>query len=233
VSKFTFTMRQAFAASAALHSAVIAPFALNVAAPPPEDDDMLVLDLRGLQTDVQLDEQIKRQTSGAAGVSADLQKTAIAQNESPANDATPNEEDGSAPTKPRKAAPKAKNAAGEPGPTDVNGAEQLQKAQKIHDPAPDQLDPLKVYAKILSKRVQSKLVYPEEGRQAGLQGVTTVSFTIMSDGSLRPESLKVVNSSGHPKLDESALKTIRACFPFEPPPKEITLSLAVTYGRKR
>jgi protein TonB len=44
--------------------------------------------------------------------------------------------------------------------------------------------------------------------------------------------LKIVESSGQPKLDASALKTIRASAPFAPPPKEMTVAIAVAFGRK-
>jgi periplasmic protein TonB len=87
--------------------------------------------------------------------------------------------------------------------------------------------------KLLSKKVQANLVYPDEARQAGLHGTATVSFAILRTGQIRPETLKVVVSSGQPKLDESALKTIRASIPFDPAPKEMTVAVAVDFGRKR
>jgi hypothetical protein len=49
----------------------------------------------------------------------------------------------------------------------------------------------------------------------------------------RPESLKIVAGSGQAKLDESALKTIRASVPFDPPPREMTVAIAVAFGQKR
>jgi protein TonB len=60
-----------------------------------------------------------------------------------------------------------------------------------------------------------------------------VSFTILASGQIRPETLKIVTSSGQPRLDGGALKTIRASVPFDPPPKEITIAIAVDFGRKR
>ena len=99
------------------------------------------------------------------------------------------------------------------------------------DPDPE-VDRLKDYVKLLTKKVQANLVYPDEGRQAGLQGTATVSFTILGTGQIRPESVKIVASSGRPQLDASALKTIRASVPFDPPPKEMTVAIAVAFGRK-
>jgi periplasmic protein TonB len=85
----------------------------------------------------------------------------------------------------------------------------------------------------LSKKVQDHLVYPDDGRQAQLQGTATVSFAILRSGQIRPETLKIVTSSGQPRLDTSALKTIRASIPFDPAPKEMTVVIAVDFGRKR
>jgi periplasmic protein TonB len=96
-----------------------------------------------------------------------------------------------------------------------------------------EIDRLRDYVKLLTKKVQSNLVYPDEGRQAGLTGTATVSFTILGTGQIRPETLKIVESSGQPKLDAGALKTIRASAPFNPPPKEMTVAIAVAFGRKR
>jgi periplasmic protein TonB len=81
--------------------------------------------------------------------------------------------------------------------------------------------------------VQSRLVYPETGRWAGLRGSAAVSSTILPDSALSPESLRIVSSSGEAKLDESALQTIRAAAPFEPPKREITLKITVIYGPQR
>jgi protein TonB len=81
--------------------------------------------------------------------------------------------------------------------------------------------------------VQAHLVYPDDGRRAGLQGTATVSFAVLRNGQIRPETLKIVTSSGQPRLDASALKTIRASIPFDPAPKEMTVAIAVDFGRKR
>jgi hypothetical protein len=43
---------------------------------------------------------------------------------------------------------------------------------------------------------------------------------------------QIVDSSGQPKLDAAALKTIRDSAPFAPPPKELTISIAVDFARK-
>jgi protein TonB len=78
-----------------------------------------------------------------------------------------------------------------------------------------------------------QLVYPDEGRNAGLHGTTTISSTVLDNGQIRPESLKIVASSGQAPLDASALKTIRASIPFAPPPREMTVAIAVSFAHKR
>jgi protein TonB len=86
--------------------------------------------------------------------------------------------------------------------------------------------------KVLAKKIQGNLIYPDKGRRSGLHGVATVSFGIRSDGQIRPETLKIVQSSGQSELDASALETIRACAPFTSPPEEVTVAIAVAFGRK-
>jgi protein TonB len=119
------------------------------------------------------------------------------------------------------------------GASNVPGAPERQNAQTIKTDRDIEADRLREYVKLLTKKVQANLVYPEEGRKAGLQGTATVSFTILQTGQISPETLKVVTGSGQPKLDASALATVRASAPFEPPPKEMTVAVAVGFGRKR
>lgn len=109
---------------------------------------------------------------------------------------------------------------------------QVEQAAPAAEPGDTPADRIRDYVTILARKVESKLVYPDRGRRAGLQGTATVSFTIKGDGSLSLDTLKIVSSSGQPTLDASALQTIRACDPFDPPPKEMTVAIAVNYSRR-
>jgi protein TonB len=233
--RFRFTIQHALAASLIIHSAIALPFVLQMRANEPDDEDTLVLELTGVETDVQSDAMLRQETSGATGSQeAQAQKTKSAQATETRSDTT-SHEPGAAPasaTAAQKSMAPTKAAQDTPGAVDAKGGEEPQIAQRIQPRPESEADLLRLYVKALSKKIQRRLVYPEEGRQAGWQGVTTVAFTILADGGLRADSLKVVTSSGQPKLDESALKTIRASAPFEPPPKEITLTMGVNYGRK-
>ena len=119
------------------------------------------------------------------------------------------------------------------GANTIAGAEQRQIARTIQSDPQTEIEQLREYVKLLSKKVQAHLVYPDDGRKAALQGTATVSFTILRSGQIRPETLKIVTSSGQPRLDASALETIRASIPFDPAPKEMTIAIAVAFGRKR
>jgi protein TonB len=126
----------------------------------------------------------------------------------------------------------AEKRSGSRGSRNIAGTDEQQDAQTIkmdHDAA---IDHLTTYVKVLTKKVQANLIYPDEGRQAGLQGIATVSFAILRSGQIRPDSLKIITSSGQPKLDASALKTVRSSVPFDPPPNEMTVAIAVAFSRK-
>jgi protein TonB len=118
-----------------------------------------------------------------------------------------------------------------PGAANVKGDEEAQKAQAIKL-AEEEADRLRKYVKGLTKSVQSNLRYPDEGRRVGMRGAATVSFTILPNGQIWPGSLKIVESSGQPKLDASALQAVRSSVPFESPPQEMTVAIAVVFGRK-
>jgi periplasmic protein TonB len=76
--------------------------------------------------------------------------------------------------------------------------------------------------------VRANLVQPDTGKRSS----AVVAFTVLADGQIRQESLKVIASSGQSKLDQTAVKTVRTSVPFEPPPKEITVALTVDFGPK-
>ncbi len=113
------------------------------------------------------------------------------------------------------------------------GSEQQQNAQTIATEPHPENDRLDDYVKQLAKRIQRNLVYPADARRAGLRGTATVSFTILTNGQVRPNSLKIVKTSGEAKLDAGALETIRASAPFAAPPQEMAISIALVFGRKR
>ena len=115
---------------------------------------------------------------------------------------------------------------------DLKGAEERRDARTISTERETEADRLRNYARELTKKVRAHLVYPDEARKSGSQGIATVSFTILSSGQIQPETLKITVSSGQPKLDASALKTVRLSVPFGPPPREMTVSIAVAFGRE-
>lgn len=226
------TIERAFAVSLAIHGAILVTLAMEMRAAEPEADETLVVDLNGVEAEDQSEEKLTEQTAGStASQAAAAQDTRVAQaGENRRNDETPTEAGPAAAAQPAKASP-AKAAAGSPGSVNIQGAEQQQVAHRLRPRVENPVDPLGAYVKTLTKRVEKKLVYPEFGRQAGLHGWPTVAFTILQDGALRADLLKLVSSSGSPKLDEAALETIRAVAPFDPPPREITLKITVKYGR--
>src|SRR5262249_23587246 len=117
------------------------------------------------------------------------------------------------------------------------GADRSQVAQTITPEQELERERIAEYVKLLSKKVKAKLVYPKEGRRAnerrkaGLLATATIAFTILADGQIRQESLRIVISSGQPVLDASALTAIRASVPFDPPPKVITVAIPVDFEK--
>ncbi len=233
-----FTIYHGLAASIVLHSALALPFVVHAFASPAEEPPTLVIELQGVVADTQTEQKVAQETQGetkaeqaVAPVAAETSETQpVASEVKPMEVA---EETGTEPPPPQpKAAPsppQPKPSQADPGANNSPGVAQPQTAQTIKVDR----ETLQEYVKLLTKKVQANLVYPEEGRRTGMQGTATVSFAILSDGQIRPETLKIAQSSGQPRLDESALKTIRASVPFAPPPKEMTVAIAVAFARKR
>jgi len=74
------------------------------------------------------------------------------------------------------------------------------------------------YVRSWVQRVEriGNLNYPDEARLRNLHGSLVLTVAVRADGSL--ESIDLVRSSGHPLLDEAAMRTVRLAQPFQPLP---------------
>lgn len=234
-----FTIWHGIAVSLILHSGLALPFVLHISPPPPDQTPLLVMDLQGLIADTQTDQKVMQEIKGEAVKQAEQeppQEKQPAEEPTPAAPLPPTDppppvaEDGDRPALPPPAIAKASS----PKPShdadanNVKGAEVRQDAQRLRAPETER-DLTNAYAILLNKKVQANKVYPENGRS----GSARVAFTIMISGDLRPGSLRIAESSGQAVLDASALKTIRASAPFDPPPRELNLAIVVVFPEKR
>ena len=238
--KLKFTLWHGLAVSLAIHSVLGAPFVVHGLERPNDDAPVLVVELQGAVSDSQAVQRVLQQTKGDE--KQEQASPAKPEPTPPPEQASPDKPDQVAengdqpPPEPETTAPSTETdeqptrPATEGGANDVKGVEEQQAAQTVKQD--DDADRLAEYIKSLSKKIEAHLVYPDEGRKAALQGIATVSFTVLGNGQIRPETLKVVASSGQPQLDASALNTVRASVPFDPPPKEMTIAIGVAYGRK-
>jgi protein TonB len=245
--KRRFKLWHGFAAAIALHAMLGLLFAAGLVAVPP-DEPPLVIELQGVASDSpdlaevkqsEIDQkkaeakQSKPDTPDPAKNSPPQQAT---RSDDPPMEVAANEEASHDPPQPAptpparevKTPPPAPEAKAAPDDSNVKGANEYVPPSRAQVEITE-----KDYSALLMKKVRDHLVYPDEAKRARLQGVATVSFVILSNGDLRPETLKVVKSSGEPTLDISALHTIRASAPFAPPPREMAVSIGVAFGPKR
>jgi protein TonB len=251
--KSKFTIWHGLFASLVFHAGLVLPFVLNALSEPPDEPPTLVIELEGVEAETQAVQKVQQETKGEEKQDKPKPPTA----EPPPTPEPPKPDPPKpveppppqkvedppvddkdalvqtpAPEEPAPPSPPAVQS-GKPGANNVIGADQRQIAQTIRVDPETEIERLREYVKLLSKKVQAHLVYPDDGRDARLRGTAKVSFTILTSGQIRPETLRIAESSGQPKLDASALQTIRASLPFDPAPKEMTIGIAVAYGRKR
>jgi TonB family protein len=77
------------------------------------------------------------------------------------------------------------------------------------------------YSSEIKRRIYANWRYPEEARQARLQGQLLLEFGILYNGDLA--GIKVLNSSGHYHLDQGTIDAINAATPFPPLPPHFQL----------
>jgi TonB family protein len=78
------------------------------------------------------------------------------------------------------------------------------------------------YLNKIKKKIEPKWHYPETAQEIGLQGKLALCFSIIRDGHL--DRLELLNSSGHPLLDEGALKAVEGAAPYYPLPDRLKIS---------
>ena len=80
------------------------------------------------------------------------------------------------------------------------------------------------YANYMSEWVKKvervgNLNYPDEARRAGLSGKLIMDVTMNADGTVR--NINILRPSGHPVIDEAAIRIVNLAAPFAPFPSEI------------
>ncbi len=242
------TIYHGFALSLGLHSSLAFPFIIPAFWSPKVEHDTIVLDMDGDVGDRQQEEKILDETKGQVKEDEVKEREAPPPKQqataAPQSMASPTEQEQEEPSAIEKNSQPAPPKTDEtpPAPTetaqkkiaaqadrsgserDVKGADEAQIKQAFGEKTQ-----MAAFQKNLSDKIAQNLSYPKGSQKALLKGVPKVSFTVMMDGRLRPDTLKIAKSSGQPQLDESALKTIRASAPFPIPPRELTVTIDVDY----
>ena len=91
----------------------------------------------------------------------------------------------------------------------------------VERPPPVAIDPAvkQHYLAALAAQINRRKFYPRAARRLGEEGRVVVHFVIRRNGELT--DLRVTESSGSPRLDEAALKTLRRVTPFRPIPEAL------------
>jgi len=232
------------AVSLALHCAVLLPFVLfGLHTPPRQKLSRLQIELFGMVADRQLAEKkLQQQVTPPARPrpahlpkpqprkSPDSYRAAAA--ESPVSLVKVEEKEKEEQKLKAQPAPaqQAFAAQAPPVPHAAGAEAQQQKAQTISSAAEQEREKINRYLKELAKLLRSNLVYPEEMRRNGIEAVTTITFVITESGQIKGDTLRVKKSSGYPAFDANALNSARVGAPYQRPPKEITVSIAVTFS---
>lgn len=226
----TFNFYHGLAISLVLHSSMALPFILdNWHRPDRDKHTKLQIDLFGMVADRQLEEKKRGQEAtpprprqvNKPRKSPDTYKTV--ETAGPVLVEKPED-------KPIPVAQETQPLLTPVAPAAVAGAEAQQRQQTIRSAAELEAALIRSYLARLAKKLRANLVYPEEVRKHGIEGVSTIAFHITGSGNLIETSLRVQKSSGYPALDANALHSVRVSAPFEKPPKELNVSIAMSFN---
>lgn len=237
-----------FSVSLVLHAGILLPFVLiSLHTPAQHKYSKLQIELFGMIADRQTEKKLQRQASPPPPQPRTVKKPRQAPKtyktiaaKSPVQVKKPEEK-----PKPveQKEQPKPAEQTNQPIPavaaplpdnlpdaSHSGNADVQQRQQTIRAFAEQEADRIRRYSTSLAKQLRSNLTYPEEVRKYGIDGVSTITFVVTPSGDIKSDSLKIKKSSGYPALDASALMAARSSAPFEKPPKELTVSIAVSFS---
>lgn len=100
---------------------------------------------------------------------------------------------------------------------DYLGARDVNKKEDTVELSTTEFKYLSYFAK-LKRKIESVWNYPQESRYRGEEGQLFLVFTIRSNGDL--ENVELLNSSGYARLDNEAMRAIKAAAPYAPFPKD-------------
>ena len=88
------------------------------------------------------------------------------------------------------------------------------------------------YVRAIQKKIAKNLVYPEEAKQAKLEGAVNLELVLLRKGDLL--SVLIRQSSGYPILDQAALNVVQRFspygrFPSDVGAREITVTIPIVY----
>ena len=114
-------------------------------------------------------------------------------------------------------------------PAAIQPAHPVQRAGSEKHPAPESVQQRYVKENFAYIRdlITKQLVYPPMARRMNWSGKSVVSFTIVEDGSVH--TVQVIQSSGYPLLDKSALETVKQAAPFPKPPSRAEIVVPISF----
>jgi len=98
--------------------------------------------------------------------------------------------------------------------------------------APDSLESMKKsylacnFGPIRDK-VMRELEFPPEAIEKGWHGCLKIAFLVHCDG--RIDSIRVLASSGHPLLDQSAVDAVKHAAPYPKSPRKVEIQMPISY----
>ncbi len=75
--------------------------------------------------------------------------------------------------------------------------------------------------------IYKNMSFPDEAVQMGWQGKLQVAFLVHCDGHV--DGIRVLTSSGHNVLDQSAVEAIKRAAPYPKSPRKVEIRLPICY----
>jgi protein TonB len=112
------------------------------------------------------------------------------------------------------------------------GAEMDQRQQSLEDEKKKNEEAIRQYLAKLHRAISPYVKFPPEARNLTATAMPKVRFRVDEGGHIVDDRVEILLSSGHPALDQAAIRATRHGAPFPNPPRAMTIAMRIEFSVK-
>jgi protein TonB len=112
----------------------------------------------------------------------------------------------------------------------TQGADTERQQQSLEDEKKKNEEATRRYLAQLHRAISPYVKFPSEARNLTASVMPKVRFSVDESGHIVDDHVEIVTSSGHPAIDQAAIRATRHGAPFPKPPRAMTIAMRVEFS---